>query len=184
MPRLVLAGDSHLSRITKPRLERLRAQLPEFEIVNLAVGGYTAADVLQIADALRALAPDVLVVSVGSNDSAPWKLVQLDDFRVTFEDLLDRVAPRHLVLVGPPPVDETLLQREVDRTNAVLATYTQELRDLAGRRHGRFVDSGAVFGPWIEAGTSYHVEDGLHLNEDGYEAFVDAIAAVVVAAAG
>ena len=67
--RIVLLGDSHLARI-KRELPRLGES-----VLNAAVGGATVLDLEAQANGAVLTAEDVVVVSVGTNDGAPWKKV-------------------------------------------------------------------------------------------------------------
>lgn len=72
--RIVLLGDSHLARI--------RRDLPALgpDVCNAAVGGASALDLLAQAATASVGEDDVAVVSVGTNDAAPWKQVPVLTF--------------------------------------------------------------------------------------------------------
>ena len=104
--RTVLMGDSHLAR--------LRRELGTFpgEVRNAAEGGASSRDLLRQADAVGVLPSDVVVLSVGTNDAAPWKRVPVSEFAHSLSMLVAAHAPRRWVLVAPPGVVEERLTED------------------------------------------------------------------------
>ncbi|GAA0974569.1 hypothetical protein ENKNEFLB_02361 [Nocardioides aquaticus] len=173
--RIVLLGDSHLARITDD-LDRIGD-----DVVNAAVGGSVAADVLAQADAVGVGPRDVAVVSVGTNDAAPWKQVDPDDFRAQLERLVEQVQPYRWVHVAPPGVDELRMEREVDRTNELVARYQRIGGVVLGDAGAELVDTPRVLS---RLGSEAFVDDGVHLSAAGYALLVPAIADAVEDAVG
>lgn len=184
--RVVLLGDSHLARV------RRDLGLIGTDVHNGAVGGATVrALAAQAADA-RVGRGDVVVVSVGSNDAAPWKQVPLEAFRADLERLLTSVPAAHWVLVTPPGVDETRLAggggpAGGDRTNEVVDTYRAA---AVGAFVGASVGADAVVGASLvraeevlrPLGADAFVDDGLHLTGRAYALLLPAVGAAVGAA--
>jgi lysophospholipase L1-like esterase len=92
--RVVLLGDSHLARV--------RRDLPILghDVVNRAVGGSVAADLLPQLAAAGCTASDALVVSIGSND-AGWRGVPLARFETDVAAFLDARPTGRLVYLAP-----------------------------------------------------------------------------------
>lgn len=165
---VLLLGDSHLARIRAGRLARLRA-LVGGQVTNAAVGG-------SCSTALAGQACpgyDVLVISVGTNDGAPWKRLDLDVFSSVLGDFVS-TRPERLVYVAPPGVDEARLGlRPVDRTNQLMASYAAVGARLVERASGLLVDVPALIAP---LGAAAFVDDGVHLSDAAYDLVIPALA--------
>ena len=93
------------------------------DLANVAVGGSRAVDLLPQALGLPVSDLDLAVVSIGSNDSAPWKAVTLSQFAHEIEQFLARVNSAGLAYVVPLGVDERRLTGAEDRTNKIMSEY-------------------------------------------------------------
>lgn len=149
-------------------------------VTNRAVGGSFTTDLAgQVAD-LDLTAYDVLVVSVGTNDAAPWKQVPLHEAeRALAAFVVDLPLP--LVLVAPPGVDEARLRRPEDRTNDLVDDYAACAAQVVEAAGGSVVDTRAVLAP---LGAGAFLEDGVHLTPAAYDALLPVIADAVEACAG
>lgn len=165
--RVVLLGDSHLARV--------RRDLPVLgpRVRNAAVGGATSLDLLAQAAAAGAGEEDVVVVSVGTNDAAPWKQVPVARFAEAVDRCLESVPARGWVWVTPPGVDES---RSGDRTNAVLDEYRDTAASACSGAGARVVRAEEVIRPLVSAAFA---RDGLHLGGRAYDLLLPAIAAAV-----
>lgn len=165
--RIVLVGDSHLARV--------RRDLPVLgpDVRNAAVGGASVRHLPGQAASAGLTAGDVVVVSVGTNDAAPWKQVPLTSFVGALDDFTRSVPCRRIVYVAPPGVDEARLTGTHDRTNAVIDAYRDAalavLRDVAAQ----VVRADRLLEP---LGARAFVDDGLHLSGAGYRVVLPAIA--------
>ncbi len=175
MPDVLLLGDSHLSRVRRARLRRLEAASGA-RVMNAAVGGSSSLD---LADQLgTGLQADVAMVSVGTNDAAPWKQVPLDTFTEALAAFLPRVPAGRVVYVGSPGVDERRLSRANDRTNARLREYVEAAADVVRLHGGAFLDSAQLL---AGLGVDVFGDDGVHLNKAGYDHLLPALAALATA---
>ncbi len=168
--RVVLLGDSHLARVRRD-LGRLGSS-----VVNAAVGGASTRDLLPQAVGAAVTATDVLVVSVGSNDAAPWKAVPLSEFAALLDDFLASAPRAGLVLLTPPGVDEARLGRRRDRTNAVIIRYSDAARTAFAAVGATVVDGRALL---AGLGPAAYDDDGLHLTGPAYDVVLPALAAAV-----
>ncbi len=168
--RTVLLGDSHLARVRRD-LTRIGPV-----VINAAVGGSFAADLVPQARSAGVTTGDVVVVSVGTNDAAPWKAVRLETFERQIGQLLRQVPGADLVYVSPPGVDEVRLTRSPDRTNAVIAEYAACASALFEQAGARVLDAGQLLRP---LGTTAFAEDGVHLTGAAYDVLLPAIAEAV-----
>jgi lysophospholipase L1-like esterase len=167
--RIVLLGDSHLARI-KRELPRLGSS-----VLNAAVGGATVLDLEVQADGAALTADDVVVVSVGTNDGAPWNNVPVNDFRRALTQFVMSHRVRTWVLVAPPGVKETRLGAG-DRKNAVLDAYSGATASVAESVSGRLIDSRALLEP---LGSGAFNSDGVHLSGEGYRLLLPALVEAV-----
>jgi lysophospholipase L1-like esterase len=165
--RIVLLGDSHLARIKRdlPRLGQ--------NVFNAAVGGATIHDIDAQAAAASVGHDDVLVLSIGTNDSAPRQAVPLGVFAEALDRFLGWWDVRRWVIILPPGVDESRLDSAGDRTNSLLSEYRAAEIGAAATVDARLVDSRAVLLP---LGSRAFAQDGLHLSGKGYRVLLPALA--------
>jgi lysophospholipase L1-like esterase len=174
LPDMLLLGDSHLARIRRARLRRLEAA-GGHRVSNVAIGG---ASVLELDDQLDgAPSAAVALVSVGTNDAAPWKQVPLETFARTLAGALPRVPASRLVYVGSPGVAEERLAGANDRTNARLREYVDVAAETVRAYGGEFLDTAALL---ARVDDDVFEDDGVHLNKAGYDVLLAALAAHVV----
>lgn len=168
--RTVLLGDSHLARV--------RRSLPLLGdgVVNGARGGATALDLRAQLLAVDPSAEDVVVVSVGTNDAAPWKQVPLDRFRSALRDCLAPGVVRGWVYVAPPGVDEARLGGPRDRTDAVVDAYRDAALAVVEQVGAVVVRADLLVAP---LGAGAYVDDGLHLSGPAYRLLLPAVAEAV-----
>lgn len=169
----MLLGDSHLARVRRD-LDLLGA-----DVLNAARGGASALDLAAQAAGVGLADDDTLVVSVGTNDAAPWKQVPLDDFRSALGGFLRAAQPRRRVYVAPPGVDEARLGREVDRSNAVVDAYRRAALEVAVELGAAVVRADLVLGG---LGPDAFTDDGVHLTGAAYRMLLPAVAAAVTEA--
>src|SRR6478609_2742014 len=110
--RIVLLGDSHLARV--------RRDLPMVGtgVCNVAEGGASALDLLTQATAADVQESDLIVLSVGTNDAAPWKQLPVTIFAQVLLHSMESMRVRRWIYVAPPGVDEARLSGPGDRTNS------------------------------------------------------------------
>lgn len=152
----------------------------------IAVSGAQAGEV--VADQLPQvgkLAPDVVVVSVGANDTT--HLASKRSFASTYRRLLDGlgdagVTPRNIVMVGVP--DMGAPTRLPQPLRAVAGWWGLRLdsavRAVAREAGARYVDLfAATSTPFRAQPAKYLASDRFHPNDDGYGLWARAIAPVV-----
>ncbi|WP_165807155.1 SGNH/GDSL hydrolase family protein [Nocardioides currus] len=172
--RIVLLGDSHLARV------RRDLHLVGPDVHNGAEGGASALDLPAQATRAAVQASDLVVLSVGTNDAAPWKQVPVTAFARAVRDCLGSVAARSWIYVTPPGVDEARLPGPGDRTNEILDDYREAAISVCGEVGAGVVRAERV----IESlGAGAFVDDGVHLSGRGYQALLPAIGDAVRAVA-
>lgn len=164
--RTVFLGDSHLAR--------LRRELRGFpgEVRNAAEGGASSRDLMRQAAPVAVRGSDVVVLSVGTNDAAPWKRVPVSEFARSLSTFVASHAPRGWVVVAPPGVVEERLTGGPDRTNAVIDDYRQAAIEVCDEVGGHVVRTDLLL---AALGATAFADDGVHLNGTGYRVLVPAI---------
>ena len=165
--RIVLLGDSHLARV--------RRDLPMVgpDVCNVAEGGASALDLLAQATRAAVDEGDLVVVSIGTNDAAPWKQVPVRVFARAVLDCMQSVPARRWLYVAPPGVDESRLTGSGNRTNAILDEYRDAAVSACNDAGARVVRTERVIKP---LGAGAFVSDGLHLSGPAYKVLLPAIA--------
>ena len=139
---------------------------------NAAEGGASSRDLLGQSAAVCIRESDVVVLSVGTNDAAPWNSVPVPEFAQSLSMLVRSSAPRRWVFIAPPGVVEERLTRRSDRTNAVIDEYRQAVIQVADEVGGRVVRTDLLLAP---LGAKAFAGDGVHLTGAGYRVLVPAV---------
>lgn len=191
--RVVAMGDSLIYGFGDPDgggwVERLRRQWMSQEaapvLYNLGVRGDAVRQVAQRLDTefrhrgeIRRRLPEVLLLSVGLNDSARLghahgrNLTDLEDFEFELANLLDRAQGLATVLfVGMTPVDEACMPfANLYYTHADQQRYSTATQAACEARQIPHLN---VWERWTQRGEEWWrsrlCPDGLHLNSLGYE---------------
>lgn len=191
--RLVALGDSLIYGFGDPEgggwVERLRRRwmLPDSEghaLYNLGVRGDRVRQVAQRLEdefrhrgELRHRVPDVIILSVGVNDSARLghscgrNFTLLDEFEADLAELLNRAQRLcQVMFVGMVPVDESRMPfSNLYYTHADQHQYKEATRLACLERDIPYLD---VFDVWLTRGEQWWrsrlCSDGLHPNVEGY----------------
>ncbi|AOX67292.1 hypothetical protein BJK06_17620 [Curtobacterium sp. BH-2-1-1] len=142
------------------------AWLPDERTVNQGVGGDTTDGVLARLDAVVAEQPEVIVLLIGTNDfgnhrkSVEHVVRGVESVLVTLRRELPGVR---LLLVS-------ILPRQAEYT-AKIEEANRHLRQFVATCHAQYLDA------WPALADGDHLDDrftddGLHLTEDGYRAYV------------
>jgi lysophospholipase L1-like esterase len=196
--RWVVMGDSLVYGFGDPIgggwVERLRRQWltpgqDHFVLYNLGVRGDGVRQVeLRLEDEFRTRGevrnrvPDLLLLSVGVNDSPRLgradgrNFLAIDAFKIELEQLLDqatRLCP--VLFIGTIPVDEA----QMPFLNCLYYNHTDQYRYKEVTRLAcavRGIPYLDLFDRWVERGADWWQsrlsEDGLHPNSAGYEAIL------------
>ena len=173
MLRVALVGDSHLTDTSPRAVVKLgpRLRTMGYEVLTLARGG------LDSRRALLDQPPDGVdwsIYSFGTNDAAPWKRIPPDEFAENYATLLARTTDHCQLVLGPPPVIES--DGAGGRTNALVREYTQ-IASRTAHEHG------ATFLALSDhLGSADLVDDGVHLNDNGYSTVTRLVTAVLAQA--
>jgi lysophospholipase L1-like esterase len=161
---VLLLGDSHLAHIRRD-LVRVGP-----DVTNRAVGGSVAAQLQDQVAGIHLAAYDVVVVSVGTNDAAPWRDVTLPEFTSAIAEFLPLVRDNGMVFVRSPGVDEGVRGEALNRRMTEYADVAAALFTGAG---GEVLDTPKVLAP---LGRHAFIDDGLHLSQAGYDVLIPELA--------
>jgi lysophospholipase L1-like esterase len=155
--RVVLLGDSHLARV-RTGLGRLGP-----DVVNAAVGGAVAGDLLAQAAQVGVRGDDVVVLSVGTNDDMPVSAVALSVFGARVTEAARQLHPARWVYLAPP-LPESAAYGDMAR-----AALSESHPDVVA------IDTPALLAPLERA----FLNDALHLTGASYDVLLAAIWAAV-----
>lgn len=197
--RIVALGDSSIYGFGDPEgggwVERLRRrwmmpESPGHVLYNLGVRGDRVSQVALRLESefrnrgeLRNKVPDVILLSVGINDSARLgkptgrNFTEFARFQDEISGLLDNAQQLCSVLfVGMTPVEELRMPFSncLYYNHADQYRYTDAIQAACQERQIPHLD---IFGLWMQRGESWWrsrlSSDGLHLNPQGYAALLD-----------
>lgn len=186
--RMVWLGDSTAAGLGATSAEqaipqRVAAALGRpVELTSLAVSGARVDDVIDHQlPALAGTRPDVVLVSVGANDTV--HLTSRDAFRDRYRELVASVPEgAELVLLGVP--DMGAPPRLAQPLRAIAGLRGRQLddvvRSVAADAGATYVDIAGETGPTMRSDTDrYFAADRYHPSDDGYELWADAVLAQI-----
>lgn len=172
---IVLFGDSLLGRFKKVLIDQLEGSLEAATVYNCAAGGWNTNDGARRVDYIARLTPDVVILSFGANDSAPWKeVVNITTFTSNMERMMDAFNPaRTIALLCPQVTIEDPVQAKA--FNAALGEYNEITKQLCERKGLDYIDCDELLkdlGPC-------HEEDGVHFNQLAYDAVIEEVCRIL-----
>ena len=175
MKKIILVGDSVVARTDQDGatalIPRISEQFPETELVVLAVGGASSKATLENIKNHAFTKDDLVIVSLGLNDAAPWKQIPVEQFKLNYTALLESIGHTNVVLIAPNPVD-TQKQTPPGRDNVILHEYVKVIQGLASKYEMRCINLFEIIRSY-EDGADLYVEDGVHLSTAGYDLLYD-----------
>lgn len=174
---ILLLGDSHLARLRTTGGQDRLASLLGAPVDNRAVGGSTVRALPRQVAGLALSSYAAVVVSLGTNDGAPWGAVPLEEFRAGIAAVVDAADGGRWVALTTPGVDGA---RTLDggRGNDVLVEYADALASVIEGVGGVALRSRDVIAP---LGGDGFEDDGFHLPPSAYDLLLPAIAEAVAA---
>lgn len=180
MKKLVLFGDSHFGRFGKHLINELESRLENCDVYNCAAGGWDTNDCLAKSSYIKNLQPDIVVISLGTNDASPWKEVDLALFEQNLLKIFNEFSNSKVIYFPPPSVNEKMLESKRKLlTNKILESYENVAKKVCDKQGVTFLDTGKYFSKLLGENIIYHVEDGLHLNDKGYRIFISELSAKI-----
>lgn len=176
MMKIVLFGDSLFANFSKHRILKLEEAIPGSDVYNCAAGGWDSNDCVKKASYIAQLKPDVLVISLGTNDASSWKLVDLETFKQNLPKILNAFTAAKIIYFLPPPSDESKQPSDKIRKNETTKQYYDAAKTICEQKGVLTINSWDIFKPMLDRGEVYHVEDGTHLEENAYDIVITEIA--------
>lgn len=188
MKRLVLFGDSityGYGVYEKNNIASLIRRKYEYEVINSGVNGDTTREALErLEKDVLSYSPDLLTILFGSNDSSMSEYAYRTPYefdvnlRKIVETVKERVPKCRIILITPPPVDDTVFMPST--LNIRLIPYIEAIRKIAA-------DTGCVLCDLniyltMKFGTNFEKflqEDGCHLTGEGYKLFFECLSSVL-----
>lgn len=154
----------------------LNHQPSEFNVINLAVGGYTTASILpennpehNITKALG-FNPDALIVNLPSNDAAAGRTVE--DQMKNYEIIIEKAAQANIPLWVTTPQPRNFSQDKVQiQLGMIDATYGKFGEVFTVDFWTGFQTPGNTMQPAFDSG------DGVHMNDAAHKIMFDRIVA-------
>lgn len=170
---VVLFGDSALGRFNRDRIKELEKKVPGIAVYNCAVGGWDTRDALKKVDFIAKLKPDFTVISI-TNDC--WHNISLDEYKSNLNKIIESFKGSTIIIWIYPPTDERY--QDVPNFNEALTKFGETAKEVANENELALINATENYGGLDKE--SYHIEDGIHLNEIGYEIFIKALAKLLV----
>jgi lysophospholipase L1-like esterase len=177
--KIVLFGDSLFAQMGKHRILKLEQAIPGADVYNCAAGGWDSNDCVKKAAYIASLKPDVLIISLGTNDASSWKIVDLEIFKQNIPKIIDAFGGSKFIYFLPPPGDETKQTNDRLRSNETLKNYYDSAKHICEEKGALTINSWDIFKPMLDKGEVYHVEDGTHLQENAYDIIIAEVAKLV-----
>ncbi len=180
MKKLVLFGDSLFAQAGKHRVIIFENALPGYDVYNCAAGGWNTNDCVKKAPYIAKLKADVVVISLGTNDAAPYKQVPIDEFISNIPPILGAFKDSKIIWHLPTPVDQTksnTFGKEIP--NDVVKKYHDAAKKVCEEHGVEVIDSFSIFKPMLDAGEVYHNEDGVHYIDKTYEIIAQELAKIL-----
>jgi lysophospholipase L1-like esterase len=174
--KVVLFGDSLFAQLSKRQVQELEAAIPGSDVYNCAVGGWDSNGCVAKGPYIAQLKPDVLIISLGTNDASSWKPVELEKFKENVNKVIDIFEGSKFIYFLPPPSDESKHSPDKVRKNETTKQYHDAAKKICEEKGALTIDSWNIFKPMLDKGETYHVEDGTHLEDNAYDIIIAEIA--------
>lgn len=168
---IVLFGDSLLGRFNKNLINQLEQAIPSSTVYNCAAGGWNSSDGIKRVDYITKLKPDLVVLSFGANDTAPWKeQVPLSTFVHNMEFMVRTFVKSNVIVLLCPHVSVESPEQTKEFNNN-LDVYNEAIKRICDEHHAAYIDSDELLGNLDD----YHEDDGVHLNQTAYDLIIEEI---------
>ena len=178
MKRLVLFGDSLFGRFGKELINKLEDR-SSCDVYNCAAGGWNTEDGARKSFFIASLKPDFIVISFGLNDSAPGKQIPLENFEENINEILKNFKSSKIIFFLPPPVNENKEQGDIKRLNDIEIKYYKSAKDICLQNNVEVIDLWDFFIKLQSEKKDYHIDDGVHINDFGYEIFINKLVEII-----
>ena len=165
-------------------VNRLRLDLESnskdyIELYNLGVNGNTVVDLLKRFETeAKARNPDILIFSIGDNDSALLSLKEFEQNLIKLVNLAKKFTKK-IVFLGFKPIDESKTNpvewdKTVSYTNEKMQEYHNKLKEIVEKQGLGYIEMSNVLN------INQDLEDGLHPNAKGHQKIYKAVKAFLI----
>ncbi len=180
MKHLVLFGDSLFGQCGKSQEQYFSGLLKnEYEVYNFATGGWDTTDARKKATLIAKTNPDVVLISLGTNDACSWKQVPLDEFKQNLPHVYEPFRAARVIFFPPPPVVEADRPKGKEISNSTMLQYNQAVVVFCQENSLEYWDSWSEMVPLLGTENDPHSNDGVHFSDDGYKYVLGKLAEVV-----
>ena len=177
---MVLFGDSLLAEIRKSLILKLESKFKNTVVFNCATGGINTNDGIKRINLISKMKPNYVVLSFGANDCAPWKeQVPLELFTKNYTKIIKSFPLSEVIVFLCPMANFPDDNASSQLFNKQLLLYNSVSKQIALENKAKLIDIQLDLEKLFEAGQKYHEADGLHLNEIGYQVFIDELVRMV-----
>jgi len=160
-------------------MNQIKAATPNIEIYNCAAGGFGSPDGKDRAAYIAKLNPDYAVItSFALNDIWRYKL-DVNEHKENMRSIIQAFNDSRVVVWLSPPVNDPNKKEESDNINQTLVQYNEQIKGLCGDMRMECIDSFIIYQDFANEGVNYHAEDGVHLTDEGYKPFINALAEIL-----
>lgn len=172
---ILLFGDSLFGRFNRNLITQLETTIPDSTVYNGAAGGWTSSDGAKRSKFMASLESDYVLLSFGANDTAPWKEeVSKDDFVTNMRTILESFSKAKCVVLLCPDV-QVESEEQTKEFNQRLADYNEASSELCESYSASIIDANELFKNLDD----YHMEDGVHINQAGYDLIIEQLARIL-----
>jgi len=167
---VVLFGDSHLGRFNRDRSKKLEKAVSDIIVYGCAVGGWTTEDGAKRAGYIAKLNPDFVVLSFPGNDFIDNNDITIEESKNNLKTIIEAFRVSKIILFLGPLADDRF---EDEEFNKGLPKYNEAAKAMAKTFEIQIIDGPQIYSKLNE---DYHEEDGVHLNEFGYDILIQELA--------
>ncbi len=178
MKNLILFGDSMLCNFGTEQIDKVESVFPDLHIHNCATGGLTTAGGLKKVGYISRLRPDIVLLSFGINDLFRHKLTP-KDFLVNLEKIIEYFSNSRVIVWLTPKANDLNDIKGSNEFNTEIAKYNEIVKSFCSKNKVEFIDSFTDYDIEVGKKDQYHEDDGIHLTDDGYGRFIEALIKVL-----
>ena len=172
MNTLALLGDSTFARLNRVGdngfLHLFKETFPNIKLLDISSSGANVISGFTQLTNTNLESEIPVFVMFGTNDSASWKKVPIEEFESTYEEIIERILSTNnkIILITPPAVN-TKKQTPPGRSNEELKIYSEVVRSLVEKYEIGLIDLNMITSENMKL-QDIHCDDGVHMNDAGY----------------
>jgi len=182
MSTLVCLGDSITAKEKDSEgiiklTPRLKADFPNWTVINSGVGGNNTRDALKrLQTDVLDYSPNLVTVLLGTADASENKGIPLTEYQHNLTSIVDQITPSRTLLISSPLIDISRLsarKKKFPQSNFVdietLERYVRVATQVAYSTKSHFLDLWSIMRSQSNYSRFLKTKDGVHFNQQGYE---------------